>query len=970
MPVPLPSPSDTEFGPPNEREVQGLARGIVAVVCGDQAPNALQDLVLRVFFDTLADSETEIDLATPPFDLAEFARALARRDESFRNDVMHVLMAAACVQRPPKPEVLRRVQRCISELELDPALLDTHLERDVLLEAAVGFGFARDLHFPAPLSPSEHIDVGRHIPADRTIDLSQFPTDTLGRRVFELRQARGYAASSPQSERHRYAYQLDWVRVLADYGTSLESELEIAAFIAGASDGAESLHAFAIVAAHYKQCTGGRDSLEPNSSARSIQSRKHLAVRVRSAARRGASCPQPIELTTFNWEPYANMRVEDAHEFFGILANTNAAKRSGSAGPFAAGGITAHQREAGRHTADREQRAYKAYGATVAWRERSLGRDSDLGTQTPMFSNPRTLPFAQPAFVTPAFRQPPPSAVANQHIAQPSAIVADPPAQDPAAKDPAAADLAAATSTAQPSSKSIGQAAARTSFVTALSRTMGFGRVLVISAVLGTTYLGNTFQSSNSVSNILFELLAAGGLSAVIVPALVRNAQSDVDTERLANGVLGVATIVLGCIAAIGVVCAPWIAGVLATGVPKAQEAQQRALSTFLLRLFIPQIVLYGFGAIATAALHSRRKFASAAAAPIANTVIMVVAFAIFRWHTGANPGLGIDTFSRYLLAIAGTGGVLAFVIALGIPLWRSGIRLRPQLRIHDRDVRALLAHSGWGILLNSIGGLLAGALVIAGNVVQGGVVAFDVAFVLFLAPYAILAQPLETASAPALAEAVSADDDEQFAHTLHWTIESMCGFVAPLTAIIIVFARPGMLALGLGIGARGDGLVAAALAGLAIGLVPYSIFLIVARAFYALDDSRTPALVSLLCGAVGVVAILIGRLVVHERALIGTLGIAHTMAFVTGAVVLGYRLWRQTGHSPVTARSLIPIALATTIGAGVWMGSRRFDTGSRWHLVGVCTIGTVVFLIVYIATLHTSGYGSLRELRRGARRA
>src|SRR5437588_10160724 len=53
------------------------------------------------------------------------------------------------------------------------------------------------------------------------------------------------------------------------------------------------------------------------------------------------------------------------------------------------------------------------------------------------------------------------------------------------------------------------------------SRVTGFVRVLAVGAALGTTFLGNTYQSSNLVSNILFELLAAGLLSAPLVPAFV-----------------------------------------------------------------------------------------------------------------------------------------------------------------------------------------------------------------------------------------------------------------------------------------------------------------------------------------------------------------------------------------------------------------------------------------------------------------
>ena len=71
----------------------------------------------------------------------------------------------------------------------------------------------------------------------------------------------------------------------------------------------------------------------------------------------------------------------------------------------------------------------------------------------------------------------------------------------------------------------------------AVSRVVGGGRVLVIAAVLGTTYLGNAFQSSNTVSNLLFELLAAGALSAVLVPTFVGHLDrgDQPGAERLAS---------------------------------------------------------------------------------------------------------------------------------------------------------------------------------------------------------------------------------------------------------------------------------------------------------------------------------------------------------------------------------------------------------------------------------------------------
>ena len=500
--------------------------------------------------------------------------------------------------------------------------------------------------------------------------------------------------------------------------------------------------------------------------------------------------------------------------------------------------------------------------------------------------------------------------------------------------------------------------------MTVISRVFGLGRVFVISAVLGTTYLGNTFQSSNSVSNILFELLAAGGLSAVLVPALVRAANDNAHSERLANGVLGVATVALGAIAVVGVVGAPVIARALTAGAPAEVAVQQRELATFLVRWFVPQVVLYGFGAVATALLHSRKRYAIAAAAPIANTAVMIVCFTVFRIHAGHNPGLSLDTTSKLLLAAAGTGGVLAFVATLVVAVRRSGIRLQPRGGFRDREVRILLQHAGWGILLNSIGGLIAAALVVAGNVVAGGVVAFQVAFVLFLAPYAILSQPLAAVSLPELTQDATSLDTTRYATTLHWTLETMCAVMAPATAVLMIFAKPALMGLGLGLDHRGITLVSAALTGLAIGLVPYSGFLVMARAYYAVDDSKTPALVSMLCGAVGVLAIVVSRFTLHDNALVSALGVAHSLALATGMVVLIAHMRRRTHHQVVTRRSVTALGCAAYIALPMWFAARAIAVHDRVSLVVYAICGSAIYVALYAISLRLAGFGSIRYPR------
>ena len=141
--------------------------------------------------------------------------------------------------------------------------------------------------------------------------------------------------------------------------------------------------------------------------------------------------------------------------------------------------------------------------------------------------------------------------------------------------------------------RSVTHAAVRMGGVTAASRLMGFVRVLVIAAVLGTTYLGNTFQAANSVSNVLFELLAAGALSMVLVPTFVNlvDAGNDREVDRLASGLLGYAVAIMGTITVLGIVCSPLLARLLSSGAPNAAGGRRAAAP-----LHVPALVLHAAG--------------------------------------------------------------------------------------------------------------------------------------------------------------------------------------------------------------------------------------------------------------------------------------------------------------------------------------------------------------------------------------
>ena len=475
----------------------------------------------------------------------------------------------------------------------------------------------------------------------------------------------------------------------------------------------------------------------------------------------------------------------------------------------------------------------------------------------------------------------------------------------------------------------VGRAARIMGAATAVSRLLGFGRVLVIAAVLGTTDLGNIFSASNSVSNVLFDLLAAGALSAVLVPAFVellerRMAAGEAgtaDSERLAGALLGWALVVLGPVCIAGVVAAPALARLLTTGTPDpAVAAGQRDIATFLLRLFIPQVLLYAVGAVSTAVLHAKRHFTVTAVAPIGNTVMMVVCLATFRiLHGPGAPTLDLSLGERWALGAAGTLGVAAFVGIPVVALWRTGFRLRLAVPRPDgvpglgRAVRL----SGWAGLQHAGTAVLLAAALLVGMGVSGGVVAFQVAFACFLVPYAVLALPLITAVLPELAGEAGRGDLTAFGRSLRWTLDGMVNFIVPVSVAGAVLAPRVMERLAFGQTSQGGGrLIGVGLATLAAGLLPYAAFLLFVRAHYALGEGRAPAVAALASAGLGAVLMAAGGALAHGPAKLAVMGAAHTAAYLIGALVLGARLTRRTGQPLLPAR-LLP-ALTVWVGLGV----------------------------------------------------
>jgi putative peptidoglycan lipid II flippase len=439
----------------------------------------------------------------------------------------------------------------------------------------------------------------------------------------------------------------------------------------------------------------------------------------------------------------------------------------------------------------------------------------------------------------------------------------------------------------------------------------------------------------------------------VLVPTFVQLLdQGDQEAaEEVAGRVLGVALMVLGAVTVVGILASPLLARVLTAGADPAVADDQSDLVAFLLPFFLPQVLLYAAGTIASAILFARRRFAITAAAPIGNTVVMVACLLLFGAVAGTDPGLELSVGQKLLLVVAGSGGVVGFVGVLLIACRASGFRLRPRRLRGDRRVTEVLRHSGWGVALHTAGGLLLLAAIISCSGVEGGVVAYQVGWVFFLAPYAVLAQPIHTAILPEMVTEARDDGLEQVGLSLRWALERIGLFILPVTAAMMALALPAMRLVAVGaIKGSGVGLLAASVAGLAAGLYAYSSFLLFSRGYYALDESRFPGLVALGSAVVGVVLMALAAAFLDGTDRLVALGLAHSAAYTVGAVTLAVGLHRRTGASLWPAAIGRMVGLSAAAGVLMWAGSRWAldDDPSRLaDLLALCVLGAAGGLVV-----------------------
>lgn len=428
--------------------------------------------------------------------------------------------------------------------------------------------------------------------------------------------------------------------------------------------------------------------------------------------------------------------------------------------------------------------------------------------------------------------------------------------------------------------------------------------MVVVAATLGTTFLANTYQTANTAPNVVFELLAAGVLTSVFVPTFVEYLARDRREEgwAAANALASVALVGLIGLSLLLALGAPLVMKLLTIGVDDpGLRADEVALGTRFLRLFSPQIALYGAGMIMTGALHAHRRFVLPAVAPIFNNVIVIAVYLTYAVMRGERPPTlrGITDAEAFVLGAGTTLGVVAMTVALVPQLARLGWRFRWNFAPRHPAVRKGARLGIWA--LGYAGGYQAGLIVVLmlANQIEGGVAAYQWAYTFFYLPHALFAVPIFNVLFTAMSEHVVRGEDSDFLERMRDGLGMLAFLLIPIGAILATVAHPlARVTLQYGVMTGGGAaLVARVLMAFAVGLPAYSAFLVFTRAFYARGDTKTPALVN---AATMVIASIAGAaffwLAGEGAWAVPGLAIGHSLAFLIGTWVMARTFGRRSG--------------------------------------------------------------------------
>ena len=506
---------------------------------------------------------------------------------------------------------------------------------------------------------------------------------------------------------------------------------------------------------------------------------------------------------------------------------------------------------------------------------------------------------------------------------------------------------------------------------TMVSRILGLVRAMMIAFVLGNgTMQADSFMLAMTVPNSLYMLLAGGTLNNVLVPQIVRAVLHDRDQGKAyIDRIMTAFLAALAVLTVLLTLAVPWVMTLYAN-----TQWQQPGLAdhwqALLLMSYItmPQLFFYGVFFLIGQVLNARDVFGPMMWAPIVNNIVSIGVFGLYIgiWGTNlADSGQAFTDQQVLLLGVGSTLGIAIQTLVLLPYLKKAGISYRPRFDLKGTGLGRTFHIAKWMIgyvALTSlaqivVSNLATGAAPAGGDDGGGGWTAYQQAYLIWILPHSLLTVSLATAMLPAASRAAVAGDKAGVVTEITRAIRLATTFLVPASLGLVAIADPATrMIFGHGSGANDYQFVAWALMAFAVGLVPYTIQYLYLRAFYALDNTRTPFLLQIaISGANALLAVLLVLAVAHPQTVATRLALAYSLAYFLGCYLTHRALAARLPGLPgrATIQHLVRLLLASLPAAVLaWAVSAWFSSlgGLLMVVLGLVLAGGLAVLVFFFA--------------------
>lgn len=392
-----------------------------------------------------------------------------------------------------------------------------------------------------------------------------------------------------------------------------------------------------------------------------------------------------------------------------------------------------------------------------------------------------------------------------------------------------------------------------------ISRVTGILRNASLTAALGLTITADAFALGNSLPDIVYVLVIGGALNAIFVPQLVRRMKDDPDGGKgYTDSLISATSVLLLVVTTASVLLAPIIVSLYATS---EYTQGQVDLAVAFARFCLPQIFFFGLYTMLSQVLNARERFGMPMFAPIFNNLVAIATYVSFVLVYGTEVAADgeLSAGQTAWLGVGTTLGIAAQALILVPVMLRSGYRFSFSRKWRGMGLGRAGRLAGWTIGLVAVtqaAFVVITRLATAANVnaaeagqPPAGLATYTNAYLVFMIPHGIVTVSLVTAQLPGLSRLIHEGHRRAAGRDVGHTMRLTAAVIAPLAGALVLGAQP-VAALLFNYGAASAAQaaqLATVIAIFMIGLLPFTLYYVLQRGWYACEDTRTPFLFAVL---------------------------------------------------------------------------------------------------------------------------